>query len=70
MAADVAGRKLSPASLNGETLPVDGTTGVTVNGAKVVQADIACSNGVIHAIDTGLMPKGQPGTKPASAKPA
>ena len=30
--------------------------GVMVNNAKVVQADIVCSNGVIHAIDTVLMP--------------
>jgi uncharacterized surface protein with fasciclin (FAS1) repeats len=57
MAADVAGQKLSPASVNGETLNVDGTNGVTVNGAKVTSADIACSNGVIHVIDTVLMPK-------------
>jgi uncharacterized surface protein with fasciclin (FAS1) repeats len=31
---------------------------VTVNGAKVVQADISASNGVIHAIDAVIMPKG------------
>lgn len=30
---------------------------VTVNGAKVVQADIAATNGIIHVIDTVLMPK-------------
>lgn len=30
----------------------------TVNGAKIVQADIAASNGVIHAIDAVIMPKG------------
>ena len=57
-AADVAGKTLSPASVNGEALDVDGTDGVTVNGAKVVAADIACSNGVIHVIDTVLLPKG------------
>jgi uncharacterized surface protein with fasciclin (FAS1) repeats len=57
MAADVNGQKLTPASVNGEALHVDGTHGVTVNGAKVVTADIACSNGVIHVIDTVLMPK-------------
>jgi uncharacterized surface protein with fasciclin (FAS1) repeats len=57
MAADVTGKKLSPASVNGEALHVDGTSGVTVNGAKVVTADIACTNGVIHVIDTVLMPK-------------
>jgi uncharacterized surface protein with fasciclin (FAS1) repeats len=58
MAADVAGATVTPASVNGEALHVDGTHGVTVNGAKVVTADIACTNGVIHVIDTVLLPKG------------
>jgi uncharacterized surface protein with fasciclin (FAS1) repeats len=31
--------------------------GVMVNDAKVVQADIVCSNGVIHVIDTVLIPE-------------
>lgn len=58
MAADVAGQTLSPASVNGEALTVDGTDGVTVNGATVISADIECTNGVIHCIDTVIMPKG------------
>ena len=29
---------------------------VTVGGAHVVQSDIACSNGVIHVIDSVLLP--------------
>jgi uncharacterized surface protein with fasciclin (FAS1) repeats len=58
MAADVAGHKLTPASVNGEELHVDGTDGVTVNGAHVVTADIECTNGVIHVIDTVLLPTG------------
>ena len=57
LAADISGQKLSPASVNGENLDVDGTNGVTVNGASVTTADIACANGVIHVIDTVLMPK-------------
>ena len=57
LAADVAGKKLNPASVNGEALHVDGTHGVTVNGAKVVTPDVLCTNGVIHVIDTVLMPK-------------
>jgi len=56
MAADVAGQKLEPKSVNGAALHVDGTHGVVVNGAKVVTADIACSNGVIHVIDTVILP--------------
>ena len=57
MAADVKGKKVAPPSVNGEALHVDGTNGVTVNGAKVTSADIACTNGVIHVIDTVLLPK-------------
>ena len=57
MAADIAGKTLEPATVNGQTLHVDATSGVTVNGAKVVSADIECTNGVIHVIDTVLMPK-------------
>ena len=57
-AAKIAGKTVSPASVNGETLDVNGIDGVTVNGANVVTADIACTNGVIHVIDTVLLPKG------------
>jgi len=58
MAADLAGKTLTPKSAGGEELHVDGTKGVTVNGAHVTKADIACSNGVIHVIDAVLLPKG------------
>ena len=34
--------------------------GICVNGARVVQADIAASNGVIHAIDAVIMAKATP----------
>lgn len=57
MAADVTGKVLSPASVQGQTLNVDGTNGVTVNGATVTASDINCTNGVIHVIDTVIMPK-------------
>ena len=56
MAADITGKKLEPATVNGKALHVDATAGVTVNGAKVVAADIDCTNGVIHVIDAVLMP--------------
>ena len=57
MAADVTGKKMEPKTVNGQALHVDGTSGVSINGAKVVSADIACTNGVIHVIDAVLMPK-------------
>ncbi|MFN4128479.1 MAG: fasciclin domain-containing protein [Paracoccaceae bacterium] len=56
MAADIAGKKLEPATVNGQALHVGATTGVTVNGSTVVAADIDCTNGVIHVIDAVLMP--------------
>ncbi len=58
MAADVAGKTLSPTAVSGETLDIDGTDGVIVSGATVTSADIECTNGVIHVIDTVIMPKG------------
>jgi len=51
--------KLSAAkTINGQDLKLtvnDGT--VMVNDAKVVKADVFASNGVIHVIDTVLLPK-------------
>ncbi|QFU08664.1 Cell surface lipoprotein MPB83 precursor [Rhodobacteraceae bacterium THAF1] len=44
-------------TVNGEmlTVSIDGDT-VMIDGATVTQADIEASNGVIHVIDTVLMP--------------
>ena len=55
MAADVKAGHVK--TVQGTDLAVATEGGVTVNGAKVVAADVAASNGVIHAIDTVLMPK-------------
>jgi len=55
-AADVI--KLSSAkTLNGQSVTVKVVGGkVLINGATVVKADIAATNGTIHVIDTVLMP--------------
>jgi len=53
----LAGKTMtSPATLQGGTLAVDGTTGVKVGGATVVAADVQASNGVVHVIDKVLLP--------------
>ena len=39
----------------GFAVTLDGKT-VKINDAKVIKADIACTNGVIHVIDTVLLP--------------
>ena len=55
MAADVT--KASTAkTVEGGSLSIDTTDGVKVGGARVVQADILASNGVIHVIDTVIIP--------------
>ena len=57
MAADVV--KISSAkAVSGDTLAiVSRAGGVTVDGAKVVKTDIAATNGVIHVIDSVILPK-------------
>ncbi len=45
-------------TLNGQTFKISIKDGnVMVNGAKVVTADLVGSNGVVHVIDSVLMPK-------------
>ncbi|MGE0000610.1 MAG: fasciclin domain-containing protein [Fimbriimonadaceae bacterium] len=59
MAADVLKLKNGTAvqTLQGQTVKVQNQHGVRVNNAKVVKTDIECGNGVIHVIDTVLLPK-------------
>ena len=45
------------ATVQGGKLSITTTSGVMVNNAKVVTTDVMASNGVIHVIDTVLMPK-------------
>ena len=55
-AADLAGKQLQVATVQGETVDIDGTDGVTVDGASVIQADVGATNGVIHVIDEVILP--------------
>ncbi|MCB9932190.1 MAG: fasciclin domain-containing protein [Planctomycetes bacterium] len=41
----------------GQKLSIDATDGVKIDGAKVISADIECTNGVIHVIDSVILPK-------------
>lgn len=61
-AADVAGKSLQVKTAAGLPVNVDGTFGVRVNDAHVIQPDIEASNGVIHVVDTVLLPPA-PGKK-------
>lgn len=56
MAADVAKMKTAKTA-HGQSLTISTADGsVMVNSAKVIQTDVAASNGVIHAIDTVVLP--------------
>ena len=55
MAADV--KTMEVKTVNGKELDIKVADGhVTVDSAKVVKTDLAASNGVIHVIDTVLLP--------------
>ncbi len=67
MAADV--KTMKATNVSGQDLQIavkDGS--VKVDDAMVVKADIAATNGVIHGIDTVIMPR-EPGEHPTSDKP-
>jgi uncharacterized surface protein with fasciclin (FAS1) repeats len=55
LAADVVKLK-SANTVNGKAVTIDASKGVKVNNAKVTATDIKASNGVIHVIDTVLIP--------------
>ncbi len=56
MSSDLAGKKISVATVQGTFVDIDGTDGVMVDDAEVITADVEASNGVIHVIDTVIMP--------------
>ena len=56
MAADVV-TLTSAMTVQGGNLAIRADNGVTVDGVSVVKADVQASNGVIHVIDTVLMPR-------------
>jgi len=56
MSSDLSNNMMATTAQGGDvTIMTEG--GVTVNGANVVTADIAASNGVIHVIDAVILPE-------------
>jgi len=55
MAADVKAGKVK--TVQGSEITISTSSGVSVNNAKVIKTDIVADNGVIHVIDTVIMPK-------------
>jgi len=56
MSSDIAGKTAKVGTVQGGKLSVDATDGVKVDEASVITADIEASNGVIHVIDTVVLP--------------
>ena len=52
----LAGQQQSVATVNGANVQIDGRDGVMVGNANVTTADIMASNGVVHVIDSVLLP--------------
>jgi uncharacterized surface protein with fasciclin (FAS1) repeats len=56
--ASEAAKLTSAKTVNGQSLKVSASDGkVMINDANVVKPDIMCSNGVIHVVDTVLLPE-------------
>jgi len=56
MSSDVS-KMQSAKTVQGQRVSIDTTDGVKIDSAKVVKADIEADNGVIHVIDSVIMPK-------------
>lgn len=56
MAKDVV-KLASAKTLQGQSLAINTKDGVKVDGARIVQADVMASNGVIHVIDSVVLPR-------------
>jgi len=58
MSGDLAGKAVEVTTVEGSPVEIDATgSGVMVDDARVIQADIEADNGVIHVIDAVIMPQ-------------
>ena len=56
MSGDVI-KMQSAKTVQGQSVSIDTSDGVKVDNAKVVKADIEADNGIIHVIDSVILPK-------------
>lgn len=57
MSSDVNLKQLNVATVQGSEVFINGMSGVSVDGAKVIKANIETDNGVIHVINSVILPK-------------
>ena len=56
LAADVVNLS-SAKTVQGQSISIDSSSGVTVDNANVIKTDIIASNGIIHVIDSVILPQ-------------
>ncbi|MEO0617912.1 MAG: fasciclin domain-containing protein [Pseudomonadota bacterium] len=56
LSSDLDGKNTTATTVQGQDVTIDASDGVRVNDATVTAADVEASNGVVHAIDTVIMP--------------
>ncbi|MBL8644351.1 MAG: fasciclin domain-containing protein [Rhodospirillaceae bacterium] len=56
LSRDYAGKRLEAIPLAGDAILLDARTQPKIAGAKIVRSDLIADNGVIHVIDTVLIP--------------
>lgn len=54
--AQLAGKRVSVKTMQGSNVRIDGTDGVKVDDANVVVANVVASNGIVHVIDSVILP--------------
>ena len=57
MSGDIAGSSMSVKTVQGQSINVQAFGSVRINDATVTAADVEASNGVIHVIDSVIIPK-------------
>jgi uncharacterized surface protein with fasciclin (FAS1) repeats len=69
VARDFLGKRMEAAAADGALILIDATKTVTIDGARLIKADIAADNGIVHVIDTVLTPpSAAPSGAPNAAK--
>ncbi len=56
LSRDVIGKRLEAQTLQGEAVLIDATRGIMIENAHVTRADMKSENGVVHVVDTVLVP--------------
>jgi uncharacterized surface protein with fasciclin (FAS1) repeats len=57
MSSDVNMKKLEATTVQGSKVSINGMSGVYVDNVKVIKANIETENGIIHVIDSVILPK-------------